>query len=94
MENDPYQLNEVYVKHFRASFWSAKRLFIMKKVFYFNTISTFKKNKTKYQSPIFSCDYTKVYCHITHELEVWNISYVGIGDKYHNCSMFRSSQVL
>ena len=35
-----------------------------------------------------------IYCHITHVLEVWNISCVGIGEKYHNCSMLRSSQVL
>ena len=42
MENDPYQLNEVYENTFKSIFLINQTPFIMKKVF--NTISTFIKN--------------------------------------------------
>ena len=43
--------------------------------------------------PAFNVDILK-YIVILDVLEVWNISYMIIGDKYYNSLMLRSSQVL
>ena len=66
MENDPYQKTfQSIILISQTPFYNGKSILIQ--------LVLSKKYKTKYQSPSFSCGYSKVYCHITHVLEVWNI---------------------
>ena len=40
-----------------------------------------KKNGLEINLPAFLSGYSNVYCHITCVLDVWHVSYEGIGDK-------------
>ena len=81
MENDPYQLNEVYENTFESIILISQTPFCNEKRILIQLVLDVGLN-------------FKLYCHNTLVLEVWNISYVVIGEKYHISSMLRSSQVL
>ena len=66
----------MYVCDYEKGFDQPKRMKMKKK--YLITISTFTKISI---FQLLKCGYSKVYCHITYVLEVWQISYVVIGDK-------------